>query len=346
MITAIDFGCYAIRSAYRSPSTSSQVTLFSERAEYAMLPSQDSFRDALADRRIAHAECDDSIVVFGNRAGLVRWLSRKPCAPLFTDGGVPTKDAPARQILHVLTKALLPAAPPKDSVCCVTVPGGREHKSNAEFLSRIVAMHGFEPLVVSSAESVLLAAGVDTSFTGVTVVLGAETSEISVCRYGVELASKTIAIGSNWIDSEIARQFQIHVWDEEGECYLDLEATRDWKHDQRIHLRNGVGERDKTLSRLYGSVLNQIATTVRDLLRAPQVQAKLGTERLSVICAGGATQVGGFTSALTERFVDHDIASEILSVRMVSDPSNAVVRGLLIYGELEQRRRMSTKSAA
>ncbi|MEZ6128188.1 MAG: hypothetical protein R3C59_05880 [Planctomycetaceae bacterium] len=346
MITAIDFGCYAIRAAYRSPATSSQITLYSERAEYAMLPNQDSFREALSDRRIAHAECDDSIVVFGNRAGLVRWLSRRPCAPLFTDGGVPTKDAPARQILSVLTKALLPAVPPPGSLCCLTVPGGRERGSSAEFLSRIVTMLGFEPLVVSSAESVLLAAGAQTSFTGVAVVLGAETSEVSVCRHGVELAARTIAVGTNWIDTELAKQFRIQVWDEQGECYLDLESVRRWKHDQRIHLRNGVGERDKSLSRLYGSMLNQVATTVRDLLQAPQVKARIGNERLNVICAGGATQVGGFTSALTERFVDHDVAGDILSVRMVSDPSNAVVRGLLIHGELEQRRREPLKGAA
>lgn len=345
MITAIDFGCYAIRCAYRHPETAAHITLFSERAEYAVLPNQETFHTALAERQISYATCDDSIVVFGNRASQVRWLSRKPCAPLFTDGGVPTRDAPARQILHVLTKALLPKAP-KDSYCCFTVPGGPGNKVSREFLTRIVQMHDFVPVVVSSAESVLLAAGCATSFTGVTVVIGAETSEISVCRLGVELASKTLSVGANWVDTEMARQFQMRVWDDAGDCYLDIEAVREWKHQERVHLRNSVGEREKTLSRLYGSILNQVATTVRDLIRSPQVIASLGRERLSVLCAGGATEIGGFATALTDHFVDHDVASEVLNVQTASAPANAVVRGLLIYGELEQRKRAVEKAAA
>jgi Tfp pilus assembly PilM family ATPase len=207
-------------------------------------------------------------------------------------------------------------------------------------------MHDFAPIAVSSAESVLLAAGCESSFTGVTIVIGAETSEISVCRLGVELASRTLAVGSNWVDTEMARQFQIRVWDDAGDCYLDIESVREWKHQERVHLRNSVGEREKTLSRLYGSILNQIATTVRDLIKSPQVVAGLGRERLSVMCAGGATHIGGFATALTDHFVDHDIASAVLNVQTIADPANAVVRGLLIFGELEQRKRALEKAAA
>lgn len=346
MITAIDFGCHTIRSAYRSSPTASTLALFSEQSEYAVLPVQDSHRQALFDRRISFGECDDSLVVFGNRATQVRWLSRKPCAPLFTDGGVPTADAPARQILHVLTQAMLPASDGAVDSCCFTVPGGRKKSESREFLSRLIRMLGHEPVVVSSAEAALLASGGETNFTGATIVLGAESSEVSICRYGVELASSTLSIGSNWIDSEIARQFKFQVWDEAGECYLDLQAVREWKHSDRIHLRNGVGEREKTLARLYGALLDQVARSVRQLLKTPAVSTALGSQRLAVVCAGGPTQIAGFSSAMTERFVDHDIASEILSVKTVEDPSTAVVRGLLIHGELEQRRMTNQRHAA
>ena len=346
MITAIDFGCHTIRSAFRTSSDPSSITLFAERSEYAVLPGQESHRQALCERQISFGECDDSLVVFGNRAAQVRWLSRKPCAPLFTDGGVPTTDAPARQLLHVLTQAMLPQDLGESDVCCFTVPGGKKKSDSSEFLSRLIRMHGLEPVPVSSAEAAVLASGGETKFTGITIVLGAESSEISVCRYGVELASETLPVGANWIDVEIARQFKFQVWDESGECYLDLQAVRAWKSNDRIHLRNGVGEREKTLARLYGAVLNQIARAVRQLLHSPAVKSALGNERLGVVCAGGPTQIHGFSGAMTERFVDHDVASEILSVKTVEAPANAVVRGLLIYGELEQRRLSRRKSAA
>ena len=346
MITAIDFGCYAIRSAWRSPTASPQLTLFNERAEYAVLPGQDSYRQALEDRQICYAECDGSLVVFGDRAGQVRWLSRMPCAPLFAEGSIPTSDAPARQILHVLINAILPKPDDENSTCCFTVPGGRGRTENADFLSRLIRMNGFEPRVCSSAESLILASGNDSSFTGITLAMGAATSEVSVCRFGVPLASETIPVGANWIDAEVARQFKFQVWDVAGDCYLDHEAVREWKHDSRVHLRTGIGEREKTLARLYGEVLDRIARSVQRLLVSPAVKSTLGSQRLAVFCAGGPTVIGGFASALTERFVDHNVASDIVSVKTVDDPLNAVVRGLLIHGELEQRKRRPERSAA
>lgn len=192
----------------------------------------------------------------------------------------------------------------------------------------------------------MLAAGSENQFTGVCVVMGAETSEISISRFGVELAAETLHVGTNWIDSEMARQFEIQIWDDEGNCYIDLDSIREWKHDAQRHLRNAISEQEKTLSRLYGVVLDQIARSVRMLLRSVSSMPSMKGKRLGVICAGGPTQIAGFTSALTERFVEHDIADRILSVRTVDDAATAVVRGLLIQGELEQKRRRTRFNAA
>ena len=346
MITAIDFGCYAVRSAWRYPSASPRLTLFSERAEYAVLPDQHSYRQALGDRQVSYAECDGSLVVFGNQAGQIRWLSRMPCAPLFVDGAIPTRDAPARQILHVLVNAILPKPDDAISTCCFAVPGGPGRTENVEFLSRLIRMNGFEPVPCSAAESLILASGRESNFTGIAVVVGTENSEIGIFRFGVQLASDTIDVGANWIDAEIARQFGFQVWDAAGDCYLDLESVREWKHGSRVHLRNGIGEREQILARLYGAVLDEVARSVRRLRNCPAVKSTLGNQRLTVVCAGGPTTIGGFGSALTERFADHDIAGDIESVRTVDDPSHAVVRGLLIHGELEQRRHRTATSAA
>ena len=76
---------------------------------------------------------------------------------------------------------------------------------------------------------------------------------------------------------------------------------------------------------------------IRQLLSMPAVKRTLGTERLTVLCAGGPTPVKGFGGVFTERLVDHEIAGEIVAVRIVNDPEHAVVRGLLIQGELEKQ---------
>lgn len=337
MITAIDFGCHTIRSAFRCPDDPQTVSLFCERAEYAVLPNSVAHIQALADNLISYATCEDSLVVFGNRASEVRWLSRQPCAPLFTDGQVPREDAPARQILNVLTQALLPLPHPQsESYCVFTSPAGKSQADNNEFLSRLIRMQGWMPVACNAGDAATLATGHETRFTGISIVMGAESTQLSVSRLGKILTSETIEVGANWIDAELATSFSMKTWDEMGDCYLDLDGVRNWKHDSRIQLGGGVDERERTLERLYGVVLNRIARSVHELMNSGSVRSVLGDERLAIVCAGGATEVAGFAGALTERFVEHDIASEILSVRVADDPSTTVIRGLLIQGELDQ----------
>ncbi len=335
MITSIDFGCYEIRSAYRDEATADKVVLTSERSEYTVLPNEAVFATALKTGNISHAECDDSLVVFGNRARDMRWLSRKPCAPLFTNGQVPTKDAPARQILNVLTESMLPKTSGSSGVCCFTAPGGTTNSDSIQFLSRLIRMHGFAPQVCSATRATNLACASETEFTSVTICMGAERTEISVSRYGTEIASESIAVGSNWIDSELARQLKLQIWDSEGNCYLDLEAVQAWKHDCSIHLRKSSGEKERTLARLYGVVLNTIARSVRMLIDSPSAASVMKDARYTVICSGGPTLIGGFAGALTERFVEQDTAERIVAIHVVEEPAHAVVRGLLIHGELE-----------
>ncbi len=346
MITAIDFGCHAIRAAYRDPQNSRSVTFLSERSEYVVLPMLDTHREALASRGTSYAECDDSLVVFGNQAQQIRWLSRKPAAPLFADGRVPTEDAPARQILNILTQSMLPTHSESGGYCCFTTPGARSHTDNVEFLSRLIRMHGFAPVYCSSSEATMLACGSENNFTGIAVCMGTEVTEISFCRYGAEIASETLDVGSNWIDMELARQLQVKIWDDVGECYLDLEAIREWKCTSNIHLRDSTGERERTLSRLYGVIVERIARSIRQLITQTNAKTTAGSPPLPIICSGGPTQVGGFADVLTERIVEQDTASCIQSVRVVEKPSQAVVRGLLIYGELEARRGRAVEFAA
>ncbi len=345
MITAIDFGCYAIRSAFRENMDGAPVRLFSERSEYVVLPNVERYLQLLNLHEIPRAECEDTLVVYGNRAACTRWLSRMPSASIFNGGMVPADDPPARQMLDLICAAILPAPGPCLNVCVFTVPGSERCAESQKFLSRLIRMRGYEPLALSASDVAMLAEGSDVSFSGISVVIGAETSEVSVSRLGVTLASTLIPVGADWIDIELARQFQIQIFDESGCAWLDLEAVREWKHNPERNLRNSIGERERILSRLYSAVLDRVAEATYHLLVQPNVQLAVAEERLNVICSGGATCINGFASALTEHFVDQDIANRVQSVRTVDDPELSVVRGLLIAGELEARCRPLARTA-
>lgn len=337
MMTAIDFGCRTIRAARHSGSDSKRLTLSTEQSEYAVVPLQPEFRCMLIERKIPHAVCEDSIIVFGNRAREIRWLCRKPSAPLFTDGHVPTGDAPARQVLNLLTSALLSKAEGDDQWCVFTVPGGIRADAGTRFLSSLIRMQGYHPVPCSSTTAATLAAGVETGFSGITICLGAERCEISINRLGMEIASESIDIGSAWIDAELARQLDMCIWDTDGQSYLDVQTVEQWKEETPLKLQNPTTDRARTLSRLYGVVLDQIARSVHSLIHHPRVMASMPDQPLTVVCSGGPVQIGGFTEALTDRFIEQDSAERIQSVQIAEDPMNTVARGLLIHGLLEQR---------
>lgn len=339
MICAIDFGSCRIRSVFRDPQSRGRLMMYSERSEYTLIANTDQHRQTLESDAVPYAECDQALVVFGNYATKMRWLSRVPSTPLLTDGIVPSDDAPARQMLNLLTESVLPKPSRESGICVLTLPGLRDGSNQANkneaFLCQLVQMRGYTPVVVNSAEAALLATCSDNAFTGVSIVMGAETTSICVARLGVTLACETIAVGGNWIDSEIARQFNVQMFDEAGTAYLDVERVRQWKADQSPHLKNALGEREQALSRLYGVVLERIVRCVAQLQAQTSVQKVLNGQRLSIMAAGGPVKPEGFVTLLTEQLIRQNIAGQILSVKKASDPETAVLRGALIRAELE-----------
>lgn len=339
MICAIDFGCFRIRSVYRNPQQPDRLKMYSERSEYTLLKNTDQHRHALEAERVPWAECSEKLVVFGNNASKAQWLSRVPRTALLTDGLVPSDDAPARQMLNILTESIMPKSPGQNNICVLTVPGVRDGSSQANkneaFLCHLVQMRGYTPVVVNPAEAALLATCSDAAFTGISIVVGAETTTVCVARLGNVLASETISVGGNWIDSEMCRQFKVQMFDESGNAYLDIESIREWKIDTSPHLINAHGDRERQLSRLYSVVQERIVRSISELTAQASVRTALGKQRLSVMVAGGAVQVHGFADLLTDQLIQHDLADQILAVRTAPDPGTAVLRGVLIYGELE-----------
>lgn len=350
MITAIDFGSHRIRSIFRNPDHPERLSMFVERCEYALLANSEQHRTTLESRHIPYAVCEDALAVVGNQAAEATWLSRVPCAPLMPEGIVPGDDPPARQLLNLLVTAMLPRPKAGMNLCSVVLPGltgdADELTPGQEFLCRLVQMAGYEPMPVNAAEAAVLAVGGETAFTGISIVMGAETTDICASRFGRPLASATLAVGGNWIDTELARQFRIYAWDNAGACYLDLEHVRTWKRSTELNLRQAMGERERTLTKLYTVVLDKVTRAVAEILQKDALGTGLRDQRLSVMLSGGSVRVPGFSSLLTDRLIEHQIADRVRAVQIARDPELAVIRGALIHAELEGRSRTSESAAA
>jgi hypothetical protein len=339
MICAIDFGSCWIRALYRNPVAPQRLTLYSEPAEYVLLANSEPHRSLLLSRQIPFAVCDDALLVTGHAMDRAEWLSRLPRTPLFPDGNVPDSDPPARQLLNVIVESILPPGDGVNDLCVLTVPGRSDHSEiasrNEEFLNRLIRMRGYRTCVINAAEATLLAGGNRSAFTGFSVVIGAETTSICLGRQGVSLAAETLMIGANWIDTELARHFQIHRWDDEGQSYLDLHTVRQWKQGNPIPAQNLADSGGRMLRRLYAVVLEQVARTMSRMLSQVNSSLASSATRFPVLLAGGGTQITDFPALLSQRLDDHGISERILSVQHIDDPCTAVVRGGLILAELE-----------
>lgn len=349
MICAIDFGSCWIRSVFRNPRAPERLSLFSEKSEYALIADTEQHRRILQDQMIPYAECDGVLAVIGSNAEKISWLRRLPCASLLPDGMVPNDDPPARQMLSLLTEAILPPLNGPRNLCAISVPGVKDQsdrtRRNEEFLCRLVRMQGYHPFLVNPAEAALLATGNEQGFSGISIVLGAETTSLCLARHGVPLVTEMLGVGTNWIDSELARQFQIQIFDEEGSAYLDIDGVRKWKQQSAPNLMHSTGERERQLTRLYSVVLDRVTRTVISMLSNPNVRNTLQRQRLSIMLSGGGTLVDGFIPMLTDRFIEHQISDRVLAIRLAKDPLNAVVRGALILGELEANSQFAEDAA-
>ena len=270
MITAIDFGLSEIRTAFRSPQQPGRLNLIGERSGYCLVPDRRQHRASLDHQGISYAECDGVLAVVGNQITAARWLSRVPVAPLIQDSLSASADPSARQMLNVLVEAMLPACNEAEGYCAVVLPGNDSETDfslrQREFLSRLVRMRGYEVMPLRASEAAMLSTSHESFFTGCTVVIGAEHTEVCLSRNGIPLAFRECLAGGNGIDRELARQFRMHIWDGDGTCYLDTETVCGRKHEKSIDLFSPVGDFECAMAGYYEKLIDQVLRMISSAL--------------------------------------------------------------------------------
>ena len=167
MIAAIDYGSCWIRSVF-SKSADSRATDHAYGAiEYAMMtviPPSIAIRWMSCVSLMRNVK--GSLVVPGNHAEKIQWLSRVPRTPLLSDGCFRGRSAGPTNA--ACDHSGDPSAGFGITTClCNHSPRSERHfvqaAANEEFLCRLIRMNGFRPLVVNPAEAVMLATGSDAT---------------------------------------------------------------------------------------------------------------------------------------------------------------------------------------
>jgi hypothetical protein len=338
MICSIDFGSSVIRSLFPNPEAPERLCLSSTRSEYTIVPDTDVHRKTLFGQGVPFAVCEGALLVIGNDAIRARWMSRLPASPLLSEGRIPQSDAPARQILYELTQAMLPPLTTHRGICVMTVPGAGQGEAvaglNEEFLTRLVRMKGYTPIVIGAAEAAMLGACLDSLFTGVSVVIGAETVSWCIARRGLVLANESFATGTRWIDMEIARRFGVQVWDAEGRVFLDTDQAVSWRIQSAPNLRSPRDDQETALSGLFGVLIRKISESITGAMETVDIGLR-PLQAIPVMVSGGGALTAGLPEMLHASLLECEARSHQYSVARTTSPELAVVRGAYVYGELE-----------
>jgi hypothetical protein len=307
------------------------------RSLLSAVPDSEPRRGLLHHAGIPYAVCEDELVVFGDAAVEFSRLFRAPVGSLFPAARIPHHDPPARQAIAALIESLLPLPQTPHEVCCLTVPGALEARrpgsESVEFLTRLVRLQGYTPVVLGSGLAVVLAELVERSFTGIGISLGAGSCEVTLAHRGNEVVSCSLPRGGDWIDTELARERNQFVWSPQGERTLDTEAAAEWKTSIGGSIGAPRDEREKFLGQLYGDLLSRLMElAARTFARHPLVPEL--PRPVDVVVCGGPARVAGFDRLFATVAKATPFPVEIGQVRIAAESDYTVARGCLIDAQL------------
>ncbi|HUG91898.1 MAG TPA: hypothetical protein VML55_13755 [Planctomycetaceae bacterium] len=332
MTIALDIGAHSVRSLRRQGSRLAGRTT---RLAYAVLPDSPRHRRLLEGGGIAFAVCGGRLVLVGQQAVDYARPFREPVRSALSDGLLPRDNPLARQVVAATVEAVLPRALTRDEICCLTVPGGAGSQSReAEFLTRLVRLAGYVPVVVRAGMALVLAELSRTGFTGAGISFGAATCELSIAHRGREIASVAVRRGGDWIDAEFAAQEGCCLWDAAGGRHPDLESIARLKSEHTEPLATASSPRGRLFAALYRSLITEL---VGHAARALGPVPLLGTlpRPLELVVGGGTAQIPGFAELLDEQLRSAALPVALARARVAAAADYTVARGGLIHAELE-----------
>lgn len=333
MKISLDLGSHSFRSLR---SAGDHLVARRIRSVYCTLPDSDTHRRLLEKTGTEFLTCDQHLVLIGEPAIEIARLLQIPCQELLPRGQLAAHDPISRQIISLLIDALLPQSD-GGGICCFTHGGAMRRSlvaAQLDFFTRLIRLRGYTPLPLPAGHALVLAELVEDRFTGVGVVVGAATCEVTVTQLGQELHSWTIPRGGRWIDEHMARERGDLFHDAAGQRLLDLDKAALDREALGSAVLAPVSRDEKLLARLCRELTWEIAD---DLCQKLREDPRLGSlpRPLSLVCGGGVSQIPGFADLLHEALQRRDGAIPVGRIVTSDSSPYTIARGLLVHAELE-----------
>ncbi|MGC1272856.1 MAG: hypothetical protein WBC44_04055 [Planctomycetaceae bacterium] len=334
MSIALDIGTSRLRSVRREGD---ELVGRSVPATFALVADDPSARELLSRADIGFAVGEGELALVGEAALRHAATFRSTPLRLLPGGLVPADDPPARQILGMLVESLLPEADTPGGLCglcgLILSDAAITDKTSREFISRLVWMRGYEPVLLSATHAIALATLSTDGFTGVALSLGAGGCSLGLIHRSRELAFGSDSRGTDWIDARLAAGEKCFTYNVAGERYLDTESIRRRRESLGDPLNQPAGTFGVQVADRYRELLESTLTSFADRLAHERLGPFAGP--LTVVCAGGGARAAGFAELVSSLLASTDLPFDVDAVRVHPSDDYLVARGGLIHAELE-----------
>lgn len=338
MSIALDIGTNKIRVLEsQKPNT---VTGQQCPSAYLAIRDTETMRQVLENRECPYSLCQEYLTVIGDD---IYWLSELmglPLTSLFPEGVIPADDPPARQLINSILESLLPVPKTHGEACVVTLPSGKtgktqsEKRENNEFLLRLIELRGYEPIICSQSQALIVSELAQNSFTGIGMTFGASSVEASFLNCGKELVNCSLQQAGNWIDETMAEQLGEYQYDDKGIRFLNTESIRKWKESLESNPLRNSHQREKLLETLCRQLLDRVIHMIHREI-APVIMENHFHSPIPLVVSGNSARIPGFGKILKEKIDQAEFPFELNRVKLAIDSDYTIARGLLIQSVLE-----------
>ncbi len=345
MNIALDLGSTAFRTLRRDGS---KLVARQLPTLYLSIPQNTPASRLIARAGITPLQTDGFDIITGQDALEIAEFLQTPLSTFLAEGRVPENDPIARQLIATSLDALIPTLDDEPGLCVLALPGRHVDLSvNPElnYFTQVIGLKNYQLLPLHASLALGLAELGDTSFTGLALTMGASCCELSVIRYGVEVAYASISRGGFWLEEELAQTASQFSYTRDGKKYLDVLEMHRWIQSDDASLKRPKSDMNKILAERFQSLMTYLIEEMTQQLSA-QKHALAGLhESIPLVIGGGLSQLDGAHQVFEKRLGNSLGSVGISQLRLVSQNTWTICRGCLIHAELEANYHNSLSAA-
>ncbi len=325
MTIALDVGSRRFRSLRRNDTHLAARTC---PAACCFLPDKPPVRHLLEQSGVRFGSTRDQLAIWGSSAENLAKLCAVKTEHLLARNPLRKDNHTIREPLGDVLSSVLPSASAPGEICCL---GSLSDDFHADWLRGALDEMGYQIATCSAGLALVLAEMVREKFTGLGLVFGAGRCEAVLARDGKEIARCELPRGGDAIDQAIAIAEDRYWWSMAGFRELDTEGITAWKESLDMSVLEPANARGERLLAGY----HQLAAELCSLCESTFSRHEL-PGALAVVAGGGAVRAPGFSELLEQHLGESSLPIAKDKTRIAA-AEHTIVRGLLIYAELEQR---------